>query len=136
MKLIVDANILISAIICTSGKTRNLLFSEKLHLYAPDLLIEEIREHKAEIMRKSRLRRTEFDAFVELAVQNIFFVDFESFEFYISQAKEVCPDEDDTEYLALALAVDCPLWTNDKRLRNQKIVKILSTKEILEMNIL
>jgi len=40
------------------------------------------------------------------------------------------PDYDDTEYLALAITLNCPLWSNDKALTQQKQVTVLSTQEI------
>ena len=41
-------------------------------------------------------------------------------------------DKDDFEFLALAYKNKCALWTNDLILKNQQIVKIITTKDLLE----
>jgi len=33
-------------------------------------------------------------------------------------------------YFALALKMKCPIWSNDKRLKEQKTIKIISTDEL------
>jgi predicted nucleic acid-binding protein len=41
-------------------------------------------------------------------------------------------DEKDTHYVALALKLNCPIWSNDTDLKKQNKVKIYNTKELLE----
>jgi predicted nucleic acid-binding protein len=48
------------------------------------------------------------------------------------KAKEICPDPDDTEYFALALQLNCPLWSNDKKLKNQQEIRVINTIELLK----
>ncbi|PIN85274.1 MAG: hypothetical protein COV47_03030 [Candidatus Diapherotrites archaeon CG11_big_fil_rev_8_21_14_0_20_37_9] len=43
--------------------------------------------------------------------------------------KKISPDPKDVPYFALALKLRCPIWTNDKLLKKQKKVKIISTSE-------
>ena len=49
MELVIDANVIISALISSSGKTAEMLFSDRLKLYAPEYLMDEISKHKKEI---------------------------------------------------------------------------------------
>lgn len=49
------------------------------------------------------------------------------------QAEEISPDKDDTLYIALAMKLKCPIWSNDKDLKKQSEVKIYSTKDIIEI---
>ncbi len=52
MDLIIDANILMSALISNYGKNFDLIFNERLSLFAPEFLFEEIKKHKGEIIEK------------------------------------------------------------------------------------
>ncbi len=47
-------------------------------------------------------------------------------------AEEISPDKDDVLYFALALRLDCAIWSNDKALKGQSVVAILNTKEVSE----
>ena len=57
----------------------------------------------------------------------------EEFLLFLPRAKEICPDRDDVAYFALALKLRCPLWSNDKKLKEQSTVAVLSTKEFLKL---
>lgn len=43
------------------------------------------------------------------------------------------PDKDDVDFVALALKLNLPLWSNDSRLKEQSLVKVLSTRELVEI---
>src|SRR3989344_519585 len=103
MKLVVDANIIISALISASGKTSEMLFSDKLKLHTPEYLLEEINKHKKEISDKSGLSPEEINVLLSLISLNLEIVPFSEFKGFIKQASEICPDPDDIEYFALAL---------------------------------
>jgi predicted nucleic acid-binding protein len=49
---------------------------------------------------------------------------------YGAQARLFSPDPDDVAYFALALQLRCPLWSNDKRLKEQNEVHVLTTTEL------
>ncbi len=57
----------------------------------------------------------------------------ERYEKYIEQVSSFSPDQDDNHYLALAMLLDCPVWTCDKRLAQQDKIKIISTSELLAL---
>jgi len=38
---------------------------------------------------------------------------------------------DENEYLALELKLNCPIWSEDKRLKKQTLVKIINTIELI-----
>jgi len=132
MELIIDANVVISAIISLRGKTRDLLFQDSIRLFAPEYLIEEFEKHKKEVIRKSGLSEKEFDLALSLIFSRIDFVPFSDFGIFIRKAEKISPDENDTEYFALALKLGIPIWSDDKLLKQQKIVKVYSTIELLK----
>jgi putative PIN family toxin of toxin-antitoxin system len=133
MELVIDANILISALVKAKGFTYDLIFNEKIKLYAPEYLLEEFKEHKDEILTKSKLTNEELELFLSLVSERIEFIPYSDFEKFINDATKITPDPDDTKYFALALKLNCPIWSNDKRLYKQNSVKIYSTDELIEM---
>ena len=57
MDLVIDANVLFSALIKESF-SYNLLFSGKFHLFTPEYIFTELEKHKEELMNKTE-RTTE-----------------------------------------------------------------------------
>lgn len=133
MELVIDANILISALISNQGATYDLMFKDDLRLFAPEYLLEEFEEHKKEIREKSGLSKEELHLFLSLVSNRINFIPYLEFESFVENAEKITPDLDDTEYFALALKLNCSIWSNDKKLKNQKGIKIYSTTELLEL---
>ena len=133
MELVIDANILMSALISTEGKTYDLIFNNKIKLFSPECLFEELEKHKDEILSKSGLTKSDFELFLSLISSQIELVPYSEFERLISQAEDITPDPNDTEYVALALKLKCSIWSNDKKLKEQEGVKIYSTGELMEL---
>ena len=133
MKLVVDANIAISTVIRADGKTREFLFRRSLELFAPQILLTELEEHRLEVLEKSGLSELEFSISLSQIFSNIHLVPSEDFGSCIPEAIRVSPDVDDSHYLALALYLGCSLWSNDKRLKKQVRVPVLSTHELAEL---
>jgi len=133
MELIIDANILMSALVITKGFTYDLIFNDKIRLFAPEYLLEEFEEHREEIIEKSKLSEEELQLFLSLISTKIDFIPYTEFKEFIKQSEEITPDPDDTEYLALALKLNCSIWSNDKRLKNQDKIKIYSTDELIKV---
>ncbi|MFW6273227.1 MAG: PIN domain-containing protein [bacterium] len=133
MDLIIDANVIISAIIATEGKTCDLIFNDRISLFAPEYLMEEFEEHKDEILKKSRLTNEDFEVFLSIISSRIQFIPYSEFSTYVSEVEQFTPDPDDTEYLALALKLKCSIWSNDKKLKNQDKITICSTSELIKL---
>ncbi len=55
----------------------------------------------------------------------------EETEKFISKAKAICPDENDVDYFALALKLNCSVWSNDKALKNQRHIDVISTEGLI-----
>ncbi len=115
------------------GKTLELLFSPQISLFAPEYLLEEVKEHFSEILDKSNLDRTTVEIIFSVITSRINFVSVSEFESNLTKAKAICPDEDDVEYFALALSRDCPFWSNDQKLKKQNEVKVISTSELINL---
>jgi predicted nucleic acid-binding protein len=133
MDLVIDANIVFSALINSSGSSCDLLFSDRLNLSAPEFLKEEIEKHKKEILMKTGLDEKELDIALSLLFTKIKLVPFSEFKQHSQKAKSICPDPDDTEYFALAMALKCPVWSNEKRLKLQEMISVINTAEMIEL---
>ena len=132
MELIIDANIFMSALISSKGKTRDLLFQDSINLFAPEYLLKEFDKHKKYITKKAKLSEEDFNLALDLVSSRIKFIPFSEFEQFITKAEEISPDPNDVEYFALAIKLGFPMWSNDKPLKQQKIVMVYSTTELLK----
>ena len=132
MRLIVDANILFSALIKDSS-TAKILVDDKFKLYAPEFLFEEFAKYEDYILKKTNRTKENFEAFYNFLKQKILIIPKKEIDPYVNKAKEISPDPKDTVYLALSLAIDTVFWSNDKDLKEkQDLVKILTTEEIIK----
>ncbi len=53
---------------------------------------------------------------------------------FMKKAEDMAPDPKDVAYLALALKLKVPIWSNDKVLKEkQATVRVYSTEEILNL---
>jgi predicted nucleic acid-binding protein len=59
MKLVLDSNIIFSALIKKS-KTRDIILSDLFELYAPEYIFNEIIKHKELLLKKSKLDREDW----------------------------------------------------------------------------
>ena len=133
MKLVIDANILFSALI-KKGFTYELLFDSTFELYAPEFLIEEFQKYEDLIIKKGNLSKEQFVQMIHLLKDIIITVPMKKHNFNL--AKKISPDENDFMYFALALKLNCPIWTNDKKLKEQDKVIVWNTKELIDKDFL
>lgn len=130
MQLVVDTNVLISALIAKSRTYEAIVFGE-LELFAPEHALDEIEKHKDELMDRMNVEEDEFDAALRIILSHVNVVPREEYEKFEAEAKKVSPDYEDFPFFALALAKKIPLWTNETRLKKQDLVPVYNTKEIL-----
>ena len=132
MDLVVDANILFSALI-KEGKTKELFVHENFHTFAPEFLLEEFSTYREIILEKTKRTEREFAEIFTILKSLITIVPEEEFYEFLEQAKNISPDKNDVEYFALALKLNCPLWSNDKKLKEQKVVPVYSTEDLARL---
>jgi predicted nucleic acid-binding protein len=131
MNLILDANVLFAALI-KEGKTIEILLNPSFNLYAPEFLFEEFTKYKDEILHKTHRNEGQFLEILNILNNIINLVPREEYADKIKIAVEISPDENDIDYFALALKLDCAIWSNDKRIKEQNKVKVYSTENIIE----
>ena len=130
MKIVVDTNIIFSGLLNPSGTISDLLLnsSNTFDFYSPTYLLDELENHKKKLIKISGLSDKELNYLQRNLFKKIDLIDLESirestWEKAIELTKEV--DEFDAPFLALALELESPLWTGDK-----KLIKRLSKKGI------
>nr|QNO57441.1 hypothetical protein FKKJMMIK_00039 [Methanosarcinales archaeon ANME-1 ERB7] len=61
-------------------------------------------------------------------------VPLDGFTDFWEEAKQISPDPDDVEYLAVALSLDCAIWSNDKDLKKKQFrVVVVTTEELTKL---
>ena len=139
MNLVVDTNILFSAILSPKGKIHDLLLnSEKeFSLFAPVFLIEELDQHHSKILKISGYTEEDVKFLKRTLFHHIEFIDpeivqQESWTKGFEMTSDV--DEKDTPFVALAIDLEGSLWTGDKKLimelRSKGVELTLTTDEL------
>ncbi len=133
MKIVLDTNILISALMRDST-TRKLIIELDEELYYPASGMEEIQKHRELILKKSGLSEEEFNPILNILFEYIELVSNEIMQDTVEEAKKIMLpiDETDVIFLATAMALEgAVIWSDDKHFAKQKKAKVKTTKEML-----
>lgn len=86
-------------------------------------------------MEICHLNETTFSSLIEILMEQIEVVDQEQITPYRNKALDAMRDSDidDAPILALAMALECPIWSNDEDLKEQQLVQVYKTKELLDL---
>jgi predicted nucleic acid-binding protein len=134
MKIIVDTNIVFSAILNSNSRIGKILLNSRghFHFFSCNYLKVEIQKHRDKLLKITKLKEEELSELEELIIQHITFID----ERLIPQVllvktedflKEIDPN--DTVFVALNQLLDGKLWTGDMKLYNG--LKAIRFKDIL-----
>lgn len=120
-KIVVDSNILFSAILNVHSNIGQLLINGRGHyeFYAPKYARTEILEHQDKIKKIAHLDDDGFFELYEVVLKNVIVLnhsilpakDLEKAYAYCEQI-----DVDDTIFVAFSEYLNCELWTGDKKL--------------------
>ena len=91
MKLVVDANILFSALI-KKGKTSELLLDLSLELFTPEYVLIEFENHRQEILDKTKRTHEEFNEIFEILKEIIKIIPKEDFKEFGINYKNIIND--------------------------------------------
>lgn len=133
MNLVVDTNVLLSALIANSA-TRTLLGVIDDQLVAPTALKRELERHGPLVREKSGLTENELDVLRDRLFAHVEFVPDAELDAYMGEAKDALgeTDPDDVIFLSTALAVDGAVWSDDRHFQEQDLVPVLTTEDVLE----
>jgi predicted nucleic acid-binding protein len=133
MKLVIDANVVISALIADS-KTRELIVTLEPELLTPMFVYDELGNHEELIVEKSGMEPDRVMQFVDLLFQYIEVVPADEISPAIDRADEAIgdTDPDDVLYLACAIANDAAIWSDDSDFDEQNLVETYSTGDVID----
>jgi len=135
MLIVIDANEIFSLLIKGTSKSESIFFSEDINLIAPEFLMLEFSKNEEEILSKTHRSKEEFLKLITIFKRRIRFIPKEEFLEQLSAAKKLFPEHlKDSPYLALALKFNCSLWTEEKLLKKQNVIKVLNTFELFKLS--
>jgi len=142
MRIVVDTNIVFSALINSSATIPDIIISPFSHFrfYTSEYLFEELEKHKVKLQKASKLTEKE----IEWTIANLFkYINIISLGIIpqkIWLAEEdltIDIDPDDISFVALSIFLDAYLWTGDKVLHrgliNKGFDRVLLTSELERM---
>ena len=142
MRIVVDSNIVFSAILNSNSKIAQIILQPKtgFNFYSTNQLIEEIETHREKIQEISGYSNQDLQKAISLITRRIRFINIKlvPLEIYLwAEQLTINVDIDDTEFVALAEHVKAKLWTGDKRLINglksKKWEKFTTTEELYKL---
>lgn len=131
MDLVVDSNILFS-FFNERSRARQISVSGEVILYSPAFALKELEEHRTDIMKDFSLTEAQFELIMKLLKTVVNFVPEEEYSYFLARAKEISPDADDIDFFALALKLNCDIWSEEERLK-QSAVKVLTTEDAVKL---
>ena len=142
MKIVVDSNIVFSAILNTRSNIGQLIINGSNHFdfYTVGLLKEEILNHQPKIQSISRLSDDKFREIYQLIIHNIKFIDDilisgKNIEESLFLVENI--DGNDVLFVTLANHLHCKLWTGDKKLisglKKKGFVRTINTDDLLKL---
>ncbi|RUA34034.1 MAG: putative toxin-antitoxin system toxin component, PIN family [Bacteroidetes bacterium] len=145
MKIVLDTNIVFSSILSPNGTINELLLnsSDKIQFYSPESLIEELNNHHQKLIKISKYSEEEIlflkrNILSKISVINLDYIKSISWEQAFDLSHDI--DEFDTPFIALAIELQAPLWTGDKKLikglKKKNVDWIYPTEELINSNFL
>ena len=135
MELVVDVNVVLSSLLNKGDSFNVFALNElfgKFDFVAPEFLLTELKKHEEEFFKRSKLSKQEFKEVLEFIVGQITFIPKSDFSEFLPKAKELLSKHlKDVQYVALALKLNCLIFSGDKVLKKLSPVEILTPKEML-----
>jgi predicted nucleic acid-binding protein len=144
VKIIVDANIVFSAILNTNSKIADLLINSKgtFNFIAPDFLQTELRKYHSKIARISKLSIGEIERIENKVTKPIIFmsgIHIPESTWILAENTVMDIDPKDTPYVAFSIFYKCKIWSGDKALSKGLAIKgfknIISTEELFDLRV-
>lgn len=131
-RVVVDATVLFAALM-SDGRARHVLLHSPKVLYVPPFVFEEVDAHMAEIVATSGLPRAVVEAVLADLEDRVEVVPPALVAPFLDEARELCGEADaegDEDHVALALALDAPVWTYDDDFGRVEDVGTIGTAEV------
>ena len=139
MKIIVDANIVFSAILNSNSRIGKILLNSKEHFqfFSCNYLRVEIGRHRNKLLKLTKLTEDQLSELTSLLTQKITFIDERLIPNDVLIKTEIqlkTIDPNDTVFVALTKRLEGKLWTGDMQLYNglkaQRFKDIILSSEL------
>lgn len=133
MKLIVDTNVLISFF--RNNPVRFIVINSQLlnlELYFSEHCWKELLNIRLSISKYSKLPSEQIDSTFEELKGMLAVVPEDFSKEFESEAKQLIHDKD-VPIFALALKLNCPIWSNEPGFKKQSSVEIFNTEDLREL---
>jgi len=139
MKIIVDTNIVFSAILNSNSRIGKILLNSKEHFqfFTCNYLRTEIQRHRNKLLKLTKLTEDQLSELEDLITQHITFIDERLIPQDLLIKTEIqlkAIDPDDTVFVALTKHLEGKLWTGDLQLYNglkaKRFKNIILTSEL------
>lgn len=135
MKLVIDTNIILSALIKDSI-TRKIIVKSNWEFYYPLMSFYEINKYKNLVIKKSNLSEEKYDNLLISLFKHIKLVHNDKILNNLDKAKNIMfyIDPDDVVFIATSLSIDNSIiWSDDNDFKKQNEVSVINTKEIINL---
>ncbi|MEK6970739.1 MAG: PIN domain-containing protein [archaeon] len=135
MKIVLDANILFSALIKDSI-TRKIILEYDGRFLFPEYIFDEMRKHQDELYHKTGLEENEFRKLFSLLMEKMTIIANHDTHPHQSDARAIAApiDPDDALFFACALAhPGSIIWSDDKALKKQTKIVVWNTSELIQL---
>jgi predicted nucleic acid-binding protein len=131
MKFVVDTNVLMT-FFWKNSFSKGLLYDKNISFFSPEYALEELDRNSSEIMKKTGISAGEFKKIkMELSVL-VEFIPIEEYSKFLKKASSIS-NKEDVDFIALALKLKIPVWSNDKDFKKQKFTKVFTTNEFIKL---
>ena len=134
-RIVVDTNVLISSLINPESIVWNVLDIEDIVFLVPELAVDELEKYEEMIQEKlnSRGCEDEYEYLLSELFTPLIVVPSSEYKEEMEEAYEIMKDidEKDTEFLALAIAYEGSIWSDDGGFQKQEKVEVYTSEEVV-----
>lgn len=130
MILVIDANPFIAGFLRDSS-ARLIILSDKVRLNSPDWIKQEFDNNEEELVEKFP-NSGKFSETKRMLLEFINTVPYSEYSAQMEEASELTKDIKDVPYFALALKLNCAIWSDEKSFKKQSKVKVFTTSELFK----
>jgi len=134
MRLVIDTNILVSFF--RENPVNELISKSKflnLSLFSSEYVLEELKKNKSDVLKYSGLNLKQFNERLSELLSFVKLIPESACKNFESEAKHLAPHDKDVPIFALALKLNCAIWSNELAFKQQDHIKALSTRDMIEL---
>jgi len=134
MKIIIDVNVILSALIKDSMERKILIYSG-LDFYFPKSSLDKINKYRDYVLKKSKLSLKEYDLLLTTLLGYVNLLDDDEILKKWNEARKIFGhiDPEDMIFIAAALSIGAAIWSDDNDFDRQDEIRVFKTKEFQEL---